>query len=193
MKFRNSFLVIACSALLATSLIALPLTISPAATMQCWSCVSDQDRNNLIVNRARAEIGKWYNPGTPQSPGPGSCKNWIRSVVLWAGGPSLPANFTDCSVDPTYCFARWFDSQHIVIWQGAYYCPASFNHGIVPGNIIQMRLNTGPHTGMVESLSSTTMTWIDCNFVASGTVGRHTIDLSWWAGHVTAWTVYQIK
>lgn len=185
MKIRKSFVAIAISLLLASSLIASPLT-----SFQCWSCMTDQQRNDLILNRARSEIGINY-----ANTSYGTCKKWAIKAVQDVGGPMLPFNFTNSSADPTYYNARWYDSQHIVIWQGAYYCPASFMyHGIVPGNIVQMRLGTsGIHTAIIESVSSTSMTWIDCNWQFDSVVRRHTVSLSWWAGSVTAWTVYQIK
>jgi hypothetical protein len=108
-----------------------------------WYNLSQTSRVNYILNRAKADNGKYVGV---------ECKPWVQRVF-----PSASRNVVD--VPPTYPNASgysWYSSP--------YFVKAGSITSVLPGDVVQMRWNGGPHTFIVVSRQSTGLTVIDSNF-----------------------------
>jgi hypothetical protein len=169
-----------------------PVSAAPAGY---WHILTDGERNQLIIDKARTQIGCVYK-------GNGQCKGWVQTTVwnvswntVW-----LPANYTCCPSDPYY-LAKWdpetpTDVKAVLRGTSNICCYwACFK----PGQIVQMRHDYQggtPHTMILETLSSSGFTVIDCNWDPKSSpnkVSEHWISSSWFRDHCKAWTVYQVK
>lgn len=162
-----------------------------------WPWASEAAKNEAIINEARGCLkrNEYYPPCNDRNDPYGQCKWWVKEIVVLKASQEivyLPPNYL--KQDGWYG-AKWFGSKHArIVWQGCYYCPSQFPTNILRmGHIIQFRARNGVyHTAIIESVNSTGMTWIDCNFRWDCRVRRHDYSLWEWQKNVVAWTVYQI-
>lgn len=167
------------------------------AQTSTWFTLSDQQKRDKILYEARRDLGRQFiNP-------PGSqfyylqCKEWVRRKVSSAGGPNIPSTYSNPG--NIYHVAKWNGNPYTSIrWQAWYGNTFIFNFnqvGIQQGHIVQWRFitNGGEHTAIVESITPTSITLLDCNWNNNGTVIRHNLTLQEWLQKVAAWTFYQIN
>ena len=188
---KKIFLIVMAIALIAmVSVAVMPVSAS------YWSSLTDEDRNQLILNEAQGQIG---NIG-------GQCKEWVQDTVWYASWYTrwLPQNYYNPSSE--WHLAKWYDSSGVEV-----VCKATEEYGsyplrspdicdywwmIKPGQIIQMRHNDGgitPHTVIVKSATPWGFSVIDSNWNGDLKVRQHWISVSWFEDHTEAWTVYQVK
>jgi hypothetical protein len=142
---------------------------------QWWKALGQWSRNNTILNRAKADNGKYVGL---------NCKNWARKVVSDASKGTITI--------PATCPGE----------TGWYWCGSSKvqNMGSIwnaqPGNVVQMNL-PGPHTAIVSSNIGGNICWIDSNYKLDKTVRIHCQTVAAFLKMVTIngqqkYTVYQI-
>ncbi|MCX6789754.1 MAG: hypothetical protein NTZ42_04075 [Candidatus Gribaldobacteria bacterium] len=150
--------------------------------------------NSLILAAAAKDVGKLK----------GQCKPWVTALI--------PQAVSGRTIGPTelcnlyYYNAQWNPAGNAkVVWQlyTPNSCITSFPSSLKSGQIIQLRwrpdvakywncCNNGPHTAIIQSVSSTSMQWYDSNFNNDSIVRSHPFSLAQWQKYVVAWTVYQI-
>ena len=142
--------------------------------------------NSLILSQAAKQIGQPSN----------NCKEWVRSIVFTATSRQIPP--TDSS---NY---KWLPDPVVrIIWQryeplvlAPQYFTTQFPSYLLSGQIVQLRwrltyMNGGPHTIILKSISSSSVSYYEAN---AGPVTKiSTMSISQWHSLVDAWTVYQIR
>jgi len=143
-----------------------------------WHNLTQAQRNQAILARAYQNNGQYVGL---------SCKDWASAVVASASGnaTTLPSNAP--SPNDWYWNAGQYVNGRSGLLQYA-----------VPGEIVQMRLTTtppGPHTAIVYSITSTQVTFIECNWCKPATcytVNMRTITFATFYGQVSNYTIYTI-
>lgn len=123
-------------------------------TPEYWHfCMTQAERNACLVRNAQSQVGYFG----------GECKPWVQNLVKATCGVWIPQNAP--IVNPYY----WV-------------MPASYvstRSGFVPGCIIQMQVPNavthllGPHTAIVETVTSTGLSLIDSNWTGGKMIARH--------------------
>lgn len=131
---------------------------SPWSSSHWWHSMTQSQRNSLIVNRAyqdlNIQVGK-------------SCKEWIRDVVLESSGwhVTIPSN------QPAPNDYMWYSDP-----TGQVVGMSMPIENVAPGHIIQMRLSSGwPHTAIVASKTSTTVTFIESNWDSTPSINSDAV------------------
>ncbi len=153
--------------------------------------------NQKILTGASKQIG-WNG---------GQCKLWVQNLIpqVISGRTIGPTDTSNSKAD--FYNAQWSPvGSAKVVWQlyPKNSCIAIFPSFLKPGQIIQLRwrsdvakywncCNNGPHTAIIQSVSSMNMQWYDSNFNNDLIVRSHPFSVSQWAKYVAAWTVYQIQ
>ncbi len=151
-----------------------------ASTASWWHGQSQNQRNSAILTRGSSDNN--HNVGMV-------CKDWVRRVVQDASQNVVTIPSTRSN---DY---QWNNSQNVYAYAQPFYMS-----WVQPGQIIQMRWrNQGdsevyPHTAIVRSKTSSSMTWIDCNWSGDGVVRTHTVTFSQFNACVGSnFTVYEIR
>jgi hypothetical protein len=164
----------AAAALAANSTTAGP---AEASGTNWWHSLSQQSKNQLIVDRARQDVGQWG----------GQCKEWIQGTVVWqASGYHvwLPLN------QPPPNDYMWYPDSHTV-------GRSALLEWTQVGEIIQVRWGSGvPHTAIISGKTSTGVMLIDSNWSnGDGMVREHFLSYSAFysmLGSSGSFTVYYI-
>lgn len=162
----------------------IPTVEDETGQAQLAPALTETRINQLILSKAASQNGR--NTGL-------QCKPWVNDVVLSSTGISLPEMNTSYKWAPS-TFTR-------IVWQfsPAAYCITRFPTYLLPGQIIQIKwrssyMSGGPHTIIIASVSSTSISYWECNGHAGKyTVGKWTDSISAWQKNAEAWTVYQVK
>ncbi len=142
--------------------------------------------NSLILAQAARQIGQPSN----------NCKEWVKSVVFNATAKWIPA--TDSTnyiwVPSSVARAIWQRWEPLVI--APQYFTTQFPSYLLPGQIIQLRwrltyMNGGPHTIILKSVSSSSISYYEAN--AGPVTKLSAMSIPQWHSLVDAWTVYQIR
>ena len=117
-----------------------------------WHEWSQTTRNQAIVDKSYADLGKWG----------GQCKKWVQKVVSLASGGAvtIPGNMPDPN---DY---RWYS--------GAYVVGMITNiRNVKPGWIVQMKFKSNgvPHTFIVVGVTSSGMYVVESNYNKNEMVG----------------------
>ena len=112
-----------------------------------WHSLSQQQRNQRIVDYANRDVGKWG----------GQCKAWVQGRVVFdasGGHVWLPLN------QPPPNDWMWYNDAN-----GHAVGMSMPIENVQVGMIIQMKLKSGsPHTAIIAGKSSTGVTFIDSNW-----------------------------
>jgi hypothetical protein len=170
--------VLAKSRLVAFLAVCAAIVTTAVAATTGWHGLSQSQRNSRILNRADDDLNQ--NVGM-------SCKEWVRRVVRNASGGEvgIPSNQNDYT---------WNSHPYV------YRCPQPYPISWVqPGQIIQMRWTNAngtstPHTAIVLSRTSTSMTWIDSNWQGDEVVRTHSMTYSHFNNRVgNNYNIYEIR
>ena len=163
----------------ASVIACLVIVATATATVIGWHGLSQSQRNSRIINRADNDIGDYTGQ---------SCKEWVRDVVEDAsdGLVTIPSTRSN-----NY---QWYSHPYVAP------CLHPFPiNWVQPGQIIQMRWTnnngtTTPHTAIVLSKTSSSMTWLDCNWQGDEVVRTHSMTFNYFNNHVGSYyTVYEIR
>lgn len=138
--------------------------------------------NALILAEAARQVG------TPNSTS-GNCKVWVQNLVSKATGKWIPQN-DSCAL------YQWKPSSTVrIVWQVKFACVGSFSNNLKPGQIMQIQwrsnyMNGCEHTIILQSISSSSISYYEANAPVGGPVRNMTTKLINW--QAAAWTVYQI-
>ncbi len=108
-----------------------------------WKNLWQVSRNYYIMMRANQDRDKYVAL---------NCKEWARKVVFDAskGVVSLPSTY------PNANGWQWYGSSYVQQLSGI--------SATLPGDVVQMNLQTGPHTAIVFSNDGTNVCWMESNW-----------------------------
>lgn len=149
-----------------------------------WTCMSQWQRHDWLVEVALRDVGRQYPP---------NCKEWVRKVVYEASGYG---GDTPVTIPPTYPNDSGWS------W---YYHPRTPQMSktlrqVITGEVIQMNWGAMPHTTIVGRITTYGCYFIDCNFprwlgdINSGYIQNHWVSWSEMEAKISnRYTVYQIR
>ena len=143
-----------------------------------WHNMSQSQRDLTIISAGLYDYGNYG----------GSCKEWVRAVVLRATGYHVWVGSNNSTQD-AWLYNGSNDVDHVV---KETYSITNVQYG----DIIQMyNVSTGePHTAIVVNNDGNGMTWLDSNWVATNEVGTHPVTFSYFnSKYGSRYTIYSIK
>lgn len=156
--------------------------------------MTQQQRNQAIITTGEGVNGSNLGKYSGQQ-----CKPWVTSVILTASQNSvqLPATETD-----GYQWNIIPGDSVVQMSSGSYPFSVSTLQILQPGWILQLEENVsfqneyktpGPHTAIVLSISALgVITLLDSNWVATDTIGIHSITLAQFNSYFARYTAYEI-